>query len=129
VLVFAWSLEVGEDQEEDEEIINAQRLLDHVACKKLQCPLRTQPEEDTEIEDERDCDPEATPEQSLPRLDDVESPIGEEIEGKQAEDERPEADPNREALRYQTPATLAPRSIVADSETGLISSTHSESRA
>src|SRR5690606_34716557 len=61
VLVARRDLKIGEDQNEDEDVVYAQRLLDQVARKELQTDLRPHEVVQAEIEDERQRYPERAP--------------------------------------------------------------------
>ena len=50
VLMNGWHLEVGEDEQEDEEVVEAERPFHQVACRKFDGLLLAHPEVDEQVE-------------------------------------------------------------------------------
>src|SRR3972149_1972932 len=83
-----------EDHEEHEDVVDRQRLLDHVAGRELEGALRAEPEVDAEVEDEGEEDPEGGPGQGLPDAHGVGLAVEDaEIERQHGQHEGGEADP------------------------------------
>src|SRR5437588_8027154 len=57
MLCQRWDAEVGEDQNENENVIDAERVLDHVAGKEFERLVRAADFPDHQVEQERENDP------------------------------------------------------------------------
>src|SRR5262249_51433252 len=68
VLMFTRDFEEAEDQQEHEQVIDAQRQLDHIAGYELQRGRASMPEEHDEREDRRHGNPHHAPDRSLAKL-------------------------------------------------------------
>ena len=64
MLVEKGNIEVGEDQQEDKDVIYTQSLLDQVAGQEFKGGLRTTPEVDSKVEEKSQGDPECSPAQA-----------------------------------------------------------------
>ena len=87
--------EVLEDQEEDEEVVHAERQLDDVPRVVLERGLRTLAHPEEHPEEERQGHQPGAPAQRLPEREDVRLPVQDsEVEDQEADDEDAEADPD-----------------------------------
>jgi hypothetical protein len=101
MLVERRDAKVGEDEQKDEDIVNAEGLLNEITREEFKGRLRTAPEIDSKIEKKGQRNPDAAPDQSL--LD----PYGmglamkySEVQGEHAEHEDIEDDPEQDLIRH-----------------------------
>jgi hypothetical protein len=99
VLVLRRHLEVAEDQQEDEQVVHAQRLFDHIAGHELQRSPRPVPEIDQHGEARGQRDPEGGPADRLPHPDDVRVTVeDEQVQHHHQQDEGVEGDPEEPGM-------------------------------
>ena len=80
VLVGARDLEVAEDQGEDEQVVDAQRLLEQPGRRVLDAGGGAEDGEDDATEGDGEADPEGAPPGGLPEADDVLAAVGEQVD-------------------------------------------------
>jgi hypothetical protein len=94
VLVDGGDGEGVEEQDEDEEVVDRERLLDQVAGEELDRLPRPEPPPDPAVEEERQADPDARPAERVAGGDDLVLLVEhEEIDHQEEDDERDEARP------------------------------------
>src|SRR5690606_24878794 len=104
VLVLLRDAEVPEDQDEDEDVVDAERLLDQVACEELEPGVGAPEVVDPRAEGERQDHPEDAPDRRLPDADLVGFAVeDEEVEGEERQDDRVEAGPEPETAHWRLP--------------------------
>src|SRR5205085_4821024 len=57
VLIVCWYTKECEEQHKDEDVVNAEGLLDQIAREELQCRFRATEDVDPGVEDQRQCNP------------------------------------------------------------------------
>ena len=65
VLIGCWYTKEGEEQHKDEDVVNAEGLLDQIAREELQRRFRATEDVDPGVEDQRQCNPHGAPGQCL----------------------------------------------------------------
>ena len=99
VLKFRRDFEEGEDEQEDEEIINRERQLDEIACDKLRPFLFAQMPEDRSGKEHRHSDPDRTPDEGFPILEGVRLAMKQsQIETEHGQDQRTETHPQPDRM-------------------------------
>src|SRR5438128_2253862 len=96
VLVFARYPERRENDEEDEDIVDRERLLDEVAGEEFEAAVGAVLPGEEGVEAEGESDPQDRPRERLAKPDHVGGTVkGAEIEREEAHDDRDEAEPER----------------------------------
>src|SRR3954463_11426779 len=94
VLQLRRHAEEGEDQHDDEDVVDAERLLDHVPGEELQRRTAAEPEVDERVERERQRDPDGAPGERFAYGDDVHFAMEHaEVEREEREDSEVEENP------------------------------------
>jgi hypothetical protein len=103
MLILLRNAEVGEDHHDDEDVVDAERLLDDVAGEEGQRGLGVLPDVQPESEDERERHPDAGPDRSFLRANDVRPAMEDaEVEREHPEHERVEQDPEPDICRHES---------------------------
>lgn len=80
VLIFPGHLEIGEDQREDEEVVDREALLQEPGRRVFRPRGRPQDEEDHTAEDEREAHPQHAPPGSFLEADDMRVSVGKQVD-------------------------------------------------
>ena len=96
VLIAGRRVEVVEDQQEDEHVVYAERLLDQIACEELEPGLRPPEIGDAGVERQRQADPDGGPDERLAHVNDVRLPMEHaEVQREHRDDEEKETAPKK----------------------------------
>ncbi len=101
MLVLRRHPEIGEDEDENEDVIDAERVLDQVAGKKIDPLVGSLPAPDDGVKAERERDPERLRRTALGRLMRVRPAEAEEIDGQRRENSEMKCDPKPDADRHE----------------------------
>src|SRR5262245_4614134 len=94
MLVTGGHAKISEDQQENEDVVYAKRLLDQVAGQECESRLRPTPVIYAEIEEQRQYDPDAAPGQRLPDRDFVRPAMeNTKVDGEHRQHEQDESHP------------------------------------
>ena len=100
MLVLRRHAEIGEDEDEDEDVIDAQRILDEVAGKKIDALIGSLPVPDDGVEAEGEGDPdEAAPDRAA-QGDGVRLSIAEKIDRQRGQNPEVKNDPKPNVDRH-----------------------------
>lgn len=97
-------LEITENQDEDEDIVDAERLLNEVTRQELQGRARPEPEPHTNVEGQSECNPDGGPCQGLAHPDDMRLSMKQsDVQREHRDDEQRKATPKGHCVVHQLP--------------------------
>ena len=101
VLVARRHPEVGEDETEDEDVVDTERVLDEVAGKKINRLIGALPPPDKGVEAQRESNPEKAAPDRAAQADSFVRPVAKKIDGQRGENSSVKRDPKPDADRHE----------------------------
>src|SRR5450432_3666839 len=100
MLVLWRHTKVGKDENEDENVIDAQRVLDQVAGKEINSLISSLPTPHNRVKPQRERDPDQTPPDGAAQGDGARAAVAKKIDGQSRENPQMKCDPKPDTDRH-----------------------------